>query len=292
MSKKKKVSAPVYEEWSGNEYTDRARENVGTYGDWINQNWENLVTAPTVEDYTDIVNKAYNTTWNDFLDNYNRNANAMAAQNYNRFGGLGSTPSLETQDQYTKQQNDLASRLGSQMYSMADTLAGNQYNRNLQSLGTVQELYDSAGNLITNLDEKNWNIRNQNIEAKYLADVQNAQNSGGWSWGNMLSGAVSGATTGGKVGGGWGALAGGVLGAVGGGLSGYSNTNTSGTGTSNLGSSLGTGIGSLFKTNSSTSGSNTGTNSGWGVNLGNVGNYSLKSNVNFNPLTAKFSWEQ
>lgn len=259
MGKKKKVKAPVYEEWSGNEYTDRARQNVGTYGDWINQNWENLVTAPTAEDFSDIVNKAYSTTWNDYLDQYNRNANAMAAQNYNRFGGLGSTPSLETQDQWTKQQNDLASRLGSQMYSMADTLAGNQYNRQLQSLATTQGLYDTAGNIITDMDKGNWNIRNTNKYAQYVADVQNAQNRGGFSLGNMISGAVSGAGTGASLGGGWGALAGGVLGAVGGGLSGYSNA--SGQDASSLGSSLGM----IYPTIQSYR--NSGTATGWTPNL-------------------------
>lgn len=259
MGKKKKVKAPVYEQWSGNEYTDRARQNVGTYGDWINQNWENLVTAPTAEDFSDIVNKAYSTTWNDYLDQYNRNANAMAAQNYNRFGGLGSTPSLETQDQWTKQQNDLAARLGSNMYSIADQLAGNQYNRQLQSLGTVQGLYDTAGNLITSLDEKNWNIRNQNKEAQYLADVQNA-NRGGWSWGNMLSGAASGAASGASKGGWWGALAGGVLGGVGGGLSGYSNS--SGQDASGIGTSFGSSVGNIIG-NRNTGGTAT----GWSPNL-------------------------
>lgn len=233
--KKKKVEAPVYEQWAGNEYTDRAREGIGTYGNWIDANWEPLTQTYTPEDMKEIAQRAYDTSMNDFLGNYNKQANAIAARNYNRFGGLGSTPSLYTTDMLNKQANDEAARLASQMYSLSDQLANNQMNRNLSSLGTVYNMYNNAGNIATGLDMDNWKIRNQNIDAKYAADVQNA-NRGGFSLGNMLSGAASGAATGASVGGPWGALAGGVLGGVTGGLSG---SNVSGKEASQLGGSFG-----------------------------------------------------
>lgn len=233
--KKKKVEAPVYEQWAGNEYTDRAREGIGTYGNWIDANWEPLTQTYTPEDMKEIAQRAYDTSMNDFLGNYNKQANAIAARNYNRFGGLGSTPSLYTTDMLNKQANDEAARLASQMYSLSDQLANNQMNRNLSSLGTVYNMYNNAGNIATGLDMDNWKIRNQNIDAKYAADVQNA-NRGGFSLGNMLSGAASGAIKGGSIGGGWGALAGGVLGGVTGGLSG---SNVSGQQAAQLGSSFG-----------------------------------------------------
>lgn len=233
--KKKKVEAPVYEQWAGNEYTDRARENIGTYGNWIDANWEPLTQTYTPEDMKEIAQRAYDTSMNDFLGNYNKQANAIAARNYNRFGGLGSTPSLYTTDMLNKQANDEAARLASQMYSLSDQLANNQMNRNLSSLGTVYNMYNNAGNIATGLDMDNWKIRNQNIDAKYAADVQNA-NRGGFSLGNMLSGAASGAATGASVGGPWGALAGGVLGGVTGGLSG---SNVSGQQAAQLGGRFG-----------------------------------------------------
>ena len=233
--KKKKVEAPVYEQWAGNEYTDRAREGIGTYGNWIDANWEPLTQTYTPEDMKEIAQRAYDTSMNDFLGNYNKQANAIAARNYNRFGGLGSTPSLYTTDMLNKQANDEAARLASQMYSLSDQLANNQMNRNLSSLGTVYNMYNNAGNIATGLDMDNWKIRNQNIDAKYAADVQNA-NRGGFSLGNMLSGAASGAATGASVGGPWGALAGGVLGGVTGGLSG---SNVSGQQAAQLGGSFG-----------------------------------------------------
>lgn len=223
---KKKVKAPVYQEWQGNEYTDRARQNVGTYGDWVGNNWQSLVKAPTAQDFTGIVNKAYNTTWDDFLQDYNTQANAIASRNYNRFGGLGSTPSMYTQDMLNKQENDLASRLGSQMYQMADQLAGNQFNRNLTSLGTVYDMYNDAGNTINDLDKNNWQIRNRNIEAKYVADAQNARNR--FNLGNTLASGIGGALTGLASGGVPGAILGGVGGLATGALSGQ-NTGAIGT---------------------------------------------------------------
>lgn len=218
MSKKKKVEAPVYEQWAGNEYTDRARQGVGTYGNWVDNNWEDLTKTYTAEDMKDIAQKAYDTTWNDFLNSYRRQSNALASQNYNRFGGLGSTPSLYTTDMFGRQENDLASRLGSQMYGMADQLAGNQMNRNLASLNQVYGMYNNAGNIINALDQANWAIRNQNIEAKYVADLQNAQRSSGildWAK-NIIGGGTQGASNGLSVAGPWGALAGGIAGSVGG----------------------------------------------------------------------------
>ena len=224
MSKKKKVEAPVYEQWAGNEYTDRARQGVGTYGNWVDANWEDLTKTYTPEDLKDIAQKAYDTTWDDFLRNYRRQSNAIASQNYNRFGGLRNTPALYTEDMFGRQQNDLASRTASQMYGMADQLANNQMNRNFASLNQVYGMYNNAGNIATALDEANWAIRNRNIDAKYMADLQNAQNKGGFSLGNMISGAISGAGTGASIGGPWGAVIGGVAGGALGGLSGYAGS--------------------------------------------------------------------
>ena len=218
---KKKVKAPVYEQWAGNEYTDRARQNVGTYGDWVNSNWENLTRTYSPEDMTDLAKKAYQTTLDDFSQEYNKQANAIASRNYNRFGGLGSTPSLYTQDMFNKQMNDYNARLMSQMYGMADQLANNQMNRNLTSLGTVYGMYNDAGNIINALDQANWNIRNQNIANDVAAYNYNKANSG-FNFGNALSGLASGITGGAMVGGLPGGIVGGVLGGISGGFSGAS----------------------------------------------------------------------
>lgn len=288
MSRQPKVQAPEYEEWQGNEYTDRAKKGITTYGNWVDNNWQDLVKAPTAEDFTDIVNKAYNTTWNDYNRSAIENIKKQNQANYNRFGNMGSSGAMYNSDTLNRNLNDLSSRIYSNMYGMADQLAGNQYNRQLQSLGTVYGMYNDAGNLATSLDEKNWNIRNQNKEAKYLADVQNAQRGGGWNWGNMVSGATSGALQGGLSGGGWwGALAGGLAGGISGGLSG----NASGQQASQMGSGLGTNIGGLIASRS------VGTGGGSGLNLNNSSNTVLNSGNNwglgtqYNPSQWKFSWQ-
>lgn len=232
MGKNDKVTAPVYEEWSGNEYTDRAKKGIGTYGDWVDNNWEKLITAPTAQDFTDIVNKGYDTIWNDYNRSAIENIKKQNQANYNRFGNMGSSGAMYGNDTLNRNLNDLASRIYSNMYSMADQLAGNQFNRNLTSLGTGYGMYNDAGKIATWLDDKNWDIRNQNIAAKYLADVQNAQRGGGFDLGNMFSGAASGAASGASIGGGWGALAGGVLGGLTGGFSGGSGNQAAQVGSS------------------------------------------------------------
>lgn len=220
---RKKTKAPVYKQWQGNKYTDQAKANVDIYGDWIANNWENLSRTYTPEDMTNLVQKAYDTTLSDFSQEYNKQANAIASRNYNRFGGLGSTPALYTQDMFNKQMNDYNARLMSQMYGMADQLASNQMNRNLASLNQVYGMHNDAGNIMNAVDQYNLKIINQNELNRVMAHNQNAQS--GWSFGNMLSGAASGAIQGGLKGGGFGALAGGILGGVAGGLSGYSRAN-------------------------------------------------------------------
>ena len=289
MGKNDKVTAPVYEEWSGNEYTDRARKGIGTYGDWVDNNWERLITAPTAQDFTDIVNKSYDTIWNDYNRSAIENIKKQNQANYNRFGNMGSSGAMYGNDTLNRNLNDLASRIYSNMYGMADELAGNQFNRNLTSLGTVYGMYNDAGKIATELDQQNWDIRNQNIAAKYAADVQNANRGSGWNWGNMLSGAASGAATGAASGGGWvGALVGGVGGGLAGGLSG----NASGNQAAQLGSS----IGGIYKSIRGNSGGGTtvNLNTQGGNILGNQSSgynpYSL--NTQYNPSQWKFSWQR
>lgn len=224
MSKKKKVKAPVYEEWSGNEYIDRARDDVGTYGDWVNNNWQNYLDADLDQAYArqqGIADKAYNTMWDDMLANQRRQNNQLAAANYNRFGSLGNTSSNYNQELFNRQQNDLASRLSSQEYQMLDNLVNSDYNRRTNSFNNIYNMYNNAGSLINQLDQANWNLRNTNKEAQYVADVQNAQNKGGW--GNALLGGLTGAATGLFTGGPVGAVAGALGGATLGGL-GYQNS--------------------------------------------------------------------
>lgn len=236
MGKKKKVSAPVYEEMQDTPWITGLREDLPTYREGVNRYLQNLdVLSPEVQQkYQDIANDYTQAQWNDFNRNALANMKAMNQANYNRFGNMGSSGAMYGNDTFNRQMNDLATRIAGQTAGQYQNLINNYYNQKYNTLNAYNQAYGNAGQTTYGHDQQNWNIRNKNIEAKYVADVQNAQNGGGWNWGNMISGAASGAAMGAKAGP-WGALAGGVLGGVTGGLSG---NNTSGDQAAQLGSKL------------------------------------------------------
>lgn len=268
--KKKKVKAPKYEQLADTEYISGLREDLPTYRDQYNYMLGQLdVTSPEVQQtFQDIANQYTQSQWNDFNRNALSNYKAMNAANYNRFGNLGSSGAMYNADTYNRQLNDLASRIASNTAGQYENLVNNYYTQKLNTANAYGSAYSGAGSTLQDNDIANWNIRNRNIEAKYAADVQNA-NRGGWNWGNMLSGAASGAASGSA--GGWiGALAGGVAGAVGGGLSGYSNA--SGGQASQLGASLGSIYPSVRQSNGATN-----------INLNTQGGNLFTTNQSYNP---------
>jgi len=240
MSKKKKVKAPVYEQFQDNEYISGLRQDLPQYRDLTNKLLYSLdVTSPEVQQQMqNVANDYTQSMWNDLSRQYLQDYNALNQRNYNRFGSLGSTGALYGQESLQRDYNDQAARLASATASQYQNLMNNYYNQKLQSFGAAAGLYDTAGANTTNIDLSNWNIRNKNIEAQYVADIQNAQRN---NWlGGALSGAVSGAGTGFASGGPWGALIGGVAGA---GLGAYAGSQGANIGqSSQLGSSLGTGL--------------------------------------------------
>ena len=268
--KKKKVKAPTYEQLADTEYISGLREDLPTYRDQYNYMLGQLdVTSPEVQQtFQDIANQYTQSQWNDFNRNALANYKAMNPANRNRFGNLGSSGAMYGADTYNRQLNDLASRIASNTAGQYENLVNNYYNQKLNTANAYGSAYGGAGSTVQSNDIANWEIRNRNKEAKYLADVQNAQG-GGWNWGNMLSGAASGAASGAMSGGGWiGGLIGGVAGGVAGGLSG----NSSGQQASQLGSSLG----SIYPSVRQSSG---GTN----INLNTQGGSLFNSNSGYNP---------
>lgn len=253
MSKKKTVEAPVYEEMQDTPYITGLREDLPMYREGFNRYLENLdVLSPEVQQkYQDIANEYTQSQWNDFNRNALANYKAMNQANLNRFGSMGTSGAMYGNDTYNRQLNDLASRIASNTAGQYQNLINNYYNQKLNTLNAYNNAYSNAGNITYGHDQNNWNIRNKNIEAKYVADVQNAQNGGGWNFGNMLSGAASGAAAGGMSGGWIGAIGGGLAGAIGGGLSGSGDQasqfgNSAGNLGGSLGSFLNTKQGSLF----------------------------------------------
>ena len=198
---KKKVKAPVYKTLEDTDYIKGLRNSLADY----------KLAADTAYDKLASMDDAY----------YKQLAEQA---NYNRFGSLGTTGAQYNQESLTRDINNAASQIASNTASTADNYFTNAYNRNLQTAGALDSRYNNTGNTLQANDWQNLAIQNNNIEAKYLADVQNAKS--GWSWSGMINGAANGAGTGASVGGPWGALAGGVIGAVGGGLGGDSQSSS------------------------------------------------------------------
>ena len=236
MSKKKKVKAPVYEEMQDTPWITGLREDLPTYRDQYNYMLGQLdVTSPEVQQaFQNKANDFTQSQWNDFNRNALANFKAMNQANYNRFGNLGSSGAMYGTDTFNRQLNDLSSRIAGQTAAQFENLMNNYYTQKYNTAQMYGNAYGNAGNTTYGHDYNNWNIRNRNIEAKYVADAQNAKGGGGFNLGNAISGAASGAGTGASIGGGWGALAGGVLGGVVGGFSGGSGDQAS-----QLGSTMG-----------------------------------------------------
>ena len=218
---KKKVKAPVYKTLEDTDYIKGLRNSLADYKLAADTAYNKLASMDDAY-YKQLAEQANAYAW----DEWNRNARKLMNQNYqrnyNRFGSLGTTGAQYNQESLTRDINNAASQIASNTASTADNYFTNAYNRNLQTAGALDNRYTDTGNTLQTNDWKNLEIQNNNIEAKYLADVQNAKS--GWSWSGMISGAANGAGAGASVGGPWGVLAGGILGAVGGGLGGDSKS--------------------------------------------------------------------
>lgn len=275
MGKKKKVSAPVYEEMQDTPYITGLREDLPTYRDQYNYMLGQLdVTSPEVQKaFQDKANEYTQAQWNDFNRNALANYKAMNQANYNRFGNLGSSGAMYGNDTFNRQLNDLATRIAGQTAGQYENLMNNYYNQKYNTAQMYGGAYGNAGQTTYGHDQQNWNIRNRNIEAKYVADVQNANRGGGFLDGvrNIVGGAAQGAGNGFSVAGPWGALAGGIAGGVGGtldtigGTAGQQNSWTNIL-APNIGGSFGFGGNNSGSVNLNTQGGNIFTNTSSGYN--------------------------
>ena len=218
---KKKVKAPVYKTLEDTDYIKGLRNSLADYKLAADTAFDKLASMDDAY-YKELAEQANAYAW----DEWNRNARKLMNQNYqrnyNRFGSLGTTGAQYNQESLTRDINNAASQIASNTAQTADNYFTNAYNRNLQTAGVLNNRYMNAGNTLQANDWQNLAIQNGNIEANYLADLQNAKS--GWSWSGMVQGAANGAGAGASVGGPWGALAGGVIGGVAGGLGGDSQS--------------------------------------------------------------------
>lgn len=231
MSKKKKVERPQYEQLADTDWISGLREDLPNYRNQYNYMLGQLdVTSPEVQQaFQDKANEYTQSQWNDFNRSALSNYKAMNQANYNRFGSMGTSGAMYGADSYNRQLNDLASRIASNTAGQYENLMNNYYNQKLTSAQMYGNAYGTAGSTLQNNDIMNWKIRNQNLEQKYLQDLENAQNKKGWF--DYVTGIIGGSAQGAgegfsATGSPWGALGGGIAGGIGGAADVYSgNTN-------------------------------------------------------------------
>lgn len=245
MGGKKKVSPAVYQEMQPDEFINYLREDLGSYRDMTNNLLGNLnVISPEYEATLQGIADDYTgAQWSDLNRSFLKEQNALNQRNYNRFGSLGSTGALYGQESLQRDYNDLASRVASNTAQAYENLRNNYFNQQLNAFNAASGMYTGAGQQLYNFDQQNWNIQNINEQNRYLADVQNAKNSGNGVMG-AITGAIGGGVTGFATGGPWGAAIGAGLGAISGGLGGSNGANSSQTFGSGL--QIGTGLNSLI----------------------------------------------
>lgn len=207
----KKVEPLQYSYFEDTPFISRNRElNTKSYG-LTDRALNNLSTFENPATQQAIVDKAYNSMWND----YNRNAqgvyNRNLARNYGRFGTSNATPAMYYSDTAQRNLNDVASRIASNAYGSYDQLVNNELNRRQSLLNNYYNIFNTTGGLTEEKDRQNYQIQLANEQAKYLADQQNKA-SVMERISNGVKGAMQGIGTGMMAGGPWGALAGGVLG--------------------------------------------------------------------------------
>ena len=221
---KKKVKAPVYKTLEDTDYIKGLRNSLADYKLAADTAYNKLASMDDAY-YKQLAEQANAYAW----DEWNRNARKLMNQNYqrnyNRFGSLGTTGAQYNPESLTRDINNAASQIASNTAQTADNYFTNAFNRNLQTAGALDSRYNNTGNTLQANDWQNLAIQNGNIEAKYLADLQNAKS--GFNLGGMINGAASGAASGAAKGGLWGGIAGGVLGGVAGGLGGDSQSASS-----------------------------------------------------------------
>lgn len=163
----------MYDERAENTYNTANRTMTGTLGDWLLDNYETVgtVSPDQQQRYSDIADTAMAASWDDFNRQLAKGQSATNARAYNRFGSLTNTPALYDQETFARQANASATDLGSATAQYMNSLINQDINRQLQSWQQYSNMYNKAGEDITNLDKYNWSIRNQNKDRAYTNDI-------------------------------------------------------------------------------------------------------------------------
>lgn len=178
MGSKKTIPLPQYEERQENAYNTSNREMTGNLGSWLLDNYKTVGQVSPEQElkYQDISDKAMEAAWSDYNRELGKAQSVANSRAYNRFGSLTNTPALYDQETFARKANQGAVDLASNTAQYYNNLVNQDINRQLQAWQNYSNMYNKAGEDITNLDQYNWTIRNKNKDRSYYTDVQNFNN--------------------------------------------------------------------------------------------------------------------
>lgn len=178
MGKKKTIPLPKYEERKENAYNTANREITGNLGSWLLDNYETVGQVSPEQElkYQDISDKAMEAAWSDYNRELAKAQSVANSRAYNRFGSLTNTPALYDQESFSRQANQNALQLANSTAQYYNNLVNQDINRQLQTWQQYSNMYNKAGEDITNFDKYNWTIRNKNKDRSYTNDLQSFNN--------------------------------------------------------------------------------------------------------------------
>lgn len=169
---KKPVARPLYEEMEDTPWITGLREigDAGNQGIMDNYNKVNVFDELTQRDLDSRVNSIYNRALSDFEKDYRNTMEKTLANDYNRFGTTGATPSLYARDLYNLQQQRKLADLQYDKANTYDSFLNSELNRRYDTMNMFNAM-SQKGQIPYEQDLKNWEIRNMNKDLQWMNDI-------------------------------------------------------------------------------------------------------------------------
>lgn len=279
---KKPVARPLYEEMEDTPWITGLREigDAGNQGIMDNYNKVNVFDELTQKDLDSRVNSIYNRALSDFEKDYRNTMEKTLANDYNRFGTTGATPSLYARDLYNLQQQRKLADLQYDKANTYDSFLNSELNRRYDTMNMFNAM-SRKGQIPYEQDLKNWEIRNLNKDLQWMNDIdynnyKKQRNSQWVSLPATVIGGVAGGIFGGPVGSALGAQLGNSIGttasgAIWGGPQSYTNQGMRGISNTQVPDTAG-GVANIFGQVASMLGGSSAQGQGWGQAWGNFVN--------------------
>lgn len=172
---KKPIARPLYEEMKDTPWITGLREigDAGNQGIMDNYNKVNVFDELTQRDLNSRVNSIYNRALSDFEKDYRNTMEKTLANDYNRFGTTGATPSLYDRDLYNLQQQRKLADLQYDKANTYDSFLNSELNRRYATMNMFNAMAQK-GQIPYELDLDNWLIRNKNKDLQWMNDIDHS----------------------------------------------------------------------------------------------------------------------